>query len=132
MDRRPLVNEQIEVGEEFVRRFHNYMPVKAAFWVKPADVDRWDLYIAADQIGDGDLRPAHMEVFRLAGELQDPYLDPFRVWLIPGDDRLTRAVLDAHWRSHGKKPIRYFESMLDGMAIDGAYLYPLPDAVAAT
>jgi hypothetical protein len=37
MDQGQLVSEEIDAGAELVRRLDQYVPVKAAFWVKDSE-----------------------------------------------------------------------------------------------
>ena len=59
MDQGQLVSEEIDAGAELVRRLDQYVPVKAAFWVKDSEEGQWYLYIASDQITDTNLGAAY-------------------------------------------------------------------------
>jgi len=121
-----LVNEQIDAGADLVERFDKFLPVKVAFWVKPADEESWSLYIAADRVKQEGVAAGNREIVRICQDINSPYLDMFQVKLISTDHPLARAVLDVHRRYPGKLPIRYGGRMLGGISIDGAYLYPAP------
>jgi len=124
MDYGPLVSEEIDAGAELIRRFDKYMPVQAAFWLKAADENFWYLYIASDRIDDTNFDLGYGEVLRIAGEMKTPYLDPFRVKLIPADNPLARAATDLHKRFPGNTPIRFREQTFGGMPATEVYVYP--------
>lgn len=126
MDQGPLVIEETDAGAELVRRFDKYSPVKAALWVKGSDEGRWYLYIASDRFDENTLDVAYGEILRLAAEMANPYLDPFQVKLIAGNDALAKAVSDIHQRYPGDLPIRFSGKNLGGMGVEGAYIYPTP------
>src|SRR4051794_30218911 len=106
MDQNSLVIEEIDTGAEFVSLFDKKVPVKAAFWGKPAEAGQWYLYIASDQIDDRGVDQAYREVQRLAKEHPSPYLDPFQVKLIPASDPLAQAALEIHRRYPGRMSTR--------------------------
>jgi hypothetical protein len=61
-----LVDEQIEVGAQFLSEFCKYRPVQSAFWYKDSDEGEWYLYVASDQITDDNFDVAYEEVGRVA------------------------------------------------------------------
>lgn len=126
MDQSPLVIEEIDAGTELVEKFGAYMPVKAAFWLKAADEDVWTLYIASDNINERTYDLGYGEVLRLAQEIRNPNLDPFRVRLIPGDDRQAIAAQDLNNRYPGRMGTRFQGKKFGEMFVDGVYVYPHP------
>jgi hypothetical protein len=124
MDQGPLVIEETDAGADLVRRLDKYMRIKAAFWVKESEEGQWYLYIASDQIDDRNIDVAYGEVLRLAGQMANPYLDPFRVKLIPTNDPLAQAALDIHRRYPGSMATRFGGKNFGGMGVDGVFIYP--------
>jgi hypothetical protein len=124
MDQEPLVIEEIDAGAELVRRLDKYVPVNAAFWVKDSEEGQWYLYVASDHMDEKNLDLAYGEVLRLASQMASPYLDPFRVKLIPTSDPLAQAALDIHRRYPGTMATRFGGKNFGGMAVDGVYIYP--------
>ncbi len=124
MDQGILVIEETDAGADLVRRLNSSVPVRAAFWVKESDEGQWYLYIASDRIDDTNLRRAYGEVLRLAGQMATPYLDPFRVKLVPASDPLAQAAIDIHRQFPGKIATRFGGKNFGGMGVDGAYIYP--------
>jgi len=131
MDRGPLVNEEIEDGMVFAREFGRYAPVKAAFWIKSADEDQRYLYLSSDRIDDSNFELAYGEVIRLAHKLELPYLDPFRVKIVGGNDPLAVAAAELSGRHAGTIPTRYGGRIFGGQSVDDVYVYPTPLPVAA-
>ena len=124
MDQGPLVTEETDAGEELIRRLDKYARVKAAFWVKDSEEGQWYLYIASDQILDTNIDVVYGEVLRLAAQMASPYLDPFRVKLIPTSDPLAQAAIDIHRRFPGRMATRFSGKNFGGLGVDGVFLYP--------
>ena len=131
MDQGPLVIEEANAGEEFVRRLDKRLPVSAAFWVKDSEEERWYLYVASDEITDSNLNVAYGEVLRVAADAPSPHLDPFQVKLIPSGDPLAQAALTIHHRFPTKLATRLGSSNFGGMGVDAVYLYPAPNTTLA-
>jgi len=124
MDQGQLVSEDIHAGADLVRRLDQYVPVKAAFWLKESEEGQWYLYIASDQIDDTNRRATYGQVLRLAAELANPYFDPFRVKLISTSDPLAHAALDIHRQYPSVSNIRLGGTNFGGIGVDGVHLYP--------
>ncbi len=122
MDQGPLVTEEIEAGADLVRRFDAYKPIKVAFWLKVAEDASRYLYLASDDIGSEDIRTDYGEVSRLAGEMRNPYLDPFRVKLIGGKTPLAKAIADLF--QHGVARTMHRDRIFGDTYACEVYLYP--------
>lgn len=124
MDQMPLVSDETKAGEEFVRRLDEHFPVLAAFWLKDSEGGPWYLHIASERIDDGRIREAYGTVMQVAREIANPYLDPFRVKLIPAADPLAQAALDIHRRYPMRMATRLGVASFGGIGVDGVFLYP--------
>jgi len=124
MGQEPLVTEQVDAGEEFVRDFNDHASVDAAFWINPADSEEWLLYIASAEINDDNIRRAYGEVLRLVGGNKNQWLDAFQVKLLSSLDSLASEVIEIRDRYPIKTATHYNGSSIAGMAIGGAYIYP--------
>jgi hypothetical protein len=124
MDQESLVIEEVDAGAEFVSQLEKRLPVKAAFWLKPADGGDWYLYIASDQVAPGNLDPGYREVLRVAQEHPSPYLNPFRVKVIPANHPLSQAASEIHRRFPGRVATRLGNRIFGGIAVEQAYIYP--------
>lgn len=124
MDSEPLVSDETKAGEELIRRLDRTFPVKAAFWVKEGDDDLWYLYITSDKIKDQTLDHAYGDVLRLSYEMATPWLDPFRVKLIPLSNPLAQSALDLLHRYPLKTAARLGGTSFGGMGVSGVFLYP--------
>jgi len=132
MDQATLVSEQIEAGRDFLRRLDaTVLPVKTAFWIKEPDRRYWRLYIASDKIDDANQRVGLNEVARVAQEMRDPEIDPFRIRVIPGNKKVITAVLELQSFYPGK-PIRRGDIPLGDIYAEAVYIYPSPLPAAAT
>jgi hypothetical protein len=131
MDQGPLVIDQIDAGARFLGEFQKYTPVRVAFWLKESDEGEWSLYVASDQITDDNFDVAYGEVLRIAGELHDPFFDPFQVKLIGAGDPLAKAALDIHRRYPGRVATRFHGQVFGGLPAEEVYIYPSPIPVPA-
>lgn len=130
MDPKVLVTEQVDAGAEFIAELDKTLPLRAAFWMKPAD-GKWMLFTVIDNVEEHPGR-GYGEVLRAANAIGNPYLDPFQVKLVSAKDPVCQDVLAMHRRYPGRFPINLNETMIGGRTIDGAYLYPLPEHAAGT
>jgi len=124
MDTNPLVIEEIEAGAELIRRFQQYMPVEAAFWLNPSEEGRWALYIASLQMGVANYDLGFAEILRLVHDMQTPYIDPFQVRLIGSDDPLAKAAVETNRRFPGPVPTRFRGKNFGGLPVEEVYIYP--------
>jgi hypothetical protein len=126
MDKTPLVMDEIEAGKELIKRMDAYQPVKAAWWMRPAEDGERYLHVALDGLTVDNTDAAYREVLRIANEMPDHYIDPFRVKLVSTNDPAARAVLDIYRSYSGRKiPTRVNDSVLGGEVAE-VYLYPPP------
>jgi hypothetical protein len=130
MDQGSLVIEQIDAGSKFLSAFRQYAPVQSAFWVKDAEDGSWSLYVASDQITDENFDVGYGEVLRIAGELHDPWFDPFQVKLIGTDHSMAKAALALLQRYPGRVATRFNGPTFGGVGVEGVYIYPQPVAVS--
>ncbi len=130
MDPEPLVREQIDAGARLIHELAQSFPIKAAFWVKPSEDDRWRLWVASDQIRDANIREGYQCVVRSSEQLQDPWISPFDVTMANPDDPLVKAVIEASQKNPGKVPMLYNGSNLKGVNIEKLYIYPVPAPVS--
>jgi hypothetical protein len=130
MDQGPMVTEEFNVGAKFLAKFEKRIPVMAAFWLKANEEASWYLYVASDAFNDKKLDVGHREVLRLAGEMRNPNLDPFRVKLIGTSDPLAKRVLDILGLYPGWKATPIHRRSLDGVSINEVYIYPTPTPVS--
>jgi hypothetical protein len=124
MDQGPLVIEEIDAAEELIRSFDAIRPVKAAFWLKASDDDLRFLYITSDSITDANLGDAYRDIGRLARQHPSPYLDVFRMKLIPGNHSLAIAATDIVSRYPASLPTRMGGGRLGDVTVDDVYMYP--------
>jgi len=124
MDQDPLVMEQIDAGARFLREFGESIPVRAAFWLKAGEGGQWYLYVASEQVDEGDLGVTYGEVLRAARTMPDPNFDPFRVKLIGADNPLARAASDILRLYTGRMATRLRGRVFGGIFVDEVYIYP--------
>jgi hypothetical protein len=126
MDQGPLVIEQTEAGAAFLAAFGKTATVAAAFWIKASDEGSWYLYVASDEFNEKNLDVAYGEVLRIAGQMQNPYFDPFQVKLIKESHPLAKAAIEILQRFPGRMPTRLHRRNFGGMSVEEVYIYPTP------
>jgi hypothetical protein len=129
MDQGPLVIEQIDAGATFLGEFGKRAAIAAAFWLKASEEDLWYLYVASDEFNAKNLDVAYGEVLRIAGQMQNPYFDPFQVKLIKRSHPLAKAALEMLQRFPGRMATRLHRRNFGGMSADEVYIYPIPVTV---
>ena len=129
MDQSALVREKIDAGAKFLNRLQKYAPIRAAFWLKPAEDDsRWNFYIWSEEFTDRNVRLAYGEVLRQAKAIQDPNFDPFEVKILRGESELAQAAIDVYKRHPARIPTYIDGRSFGGIGVEGVYLYPPPAA----
>lgn len=117
-----LVVDEIDAGAEFLRRLNPYRPVVAACWLHEDVSQERYLHVALDGLTTENSDAAYLEVARIADEMTDYYIDPFRVKLIRPDQPVAKAVLGVYRRYPGRVPPRSDGSVFaDAVEV---YIYP--------
>ena len=71
------------------------------------------------------------KLLRLAAHIDsNPYLDPFRVKLVPTSDPLAQAAIDIHRRFPGRIASRLGGSNFGGLSVDSVFIYPAIETTA--
>lgn len=131
MGSRSLVMPEIDSGEMFVREFNKYKPVRAAFWLKESDDDRYYLYITSDQIDDVDVRAAYSEAGRVASQMETPFFDVMRIKIVSAHRPLARAFAELIDKYPSSMARRLGGQRFGDLFADDVYLYPPPLTAAA-
>jgi len=124
MDKNVLVIEETNAGAELIRRFQEYMPVDAAFWLNPSEEGGWALYIASPRMDVANYDRGFAEILRLVWEMQTPHIDPFQVRLIGSDDPLAKAAVESNRKFPGPMPTRFRGKNFGGNPVEEVYIYP--------
>jgi hypothetical protein len=125
MDQAPLVIDEINAGQAFVKRLHDYVPVKAAWWLRRAEQWIRNLYVAVDVSNQSDVDLAYGEVLRITREIKDDYyIDPFRVKVVSTNDPVAKAIMDSYRRFPAGIRPRFDGRVIGGVAVDEVYIYP--------
>ena len=95
------------------------MPDEAAFWIRPVDDGHWTLCIVSKEIDEKTYDLGYGEVLRLVQEMKTPYIDPFQVRLLRGDDPLALAALEIHRRYPGNMATRLGGREFGAIAVEG-------------
>lgn len=137
MDQDTVVNEQIDSGAKLITALATTgFQVRAAFWAKPTEEDKWFLYLASPWWDEKGPQAAYRHVFELLRTLPEVWIDPFEIRLLGSNDSLTATAVAATaprpatgpFAAQPKKPYpgmtRYGGSSFGGMSVDGVKIYP--------
>jgi hypothetical protein len=122
-----LVEKQIADGQVFVERLvRDGFEVTAACWAKTTDDSRWYLYLASPAVDKAGLGKTYRVVSALIQEMEQEgfWIDLFDIKLLSPADPFAVAVANLCRRYPGKTPRPYGDTLLGGVSIDGAYIYP--------
>lgn len=128
MDQTTLVNVDLDAGATLICRFHESTPVAVAFWIRRDTESPWQLCIASERWNSGDNRSGYAQLMRIAKELRDPNIDPFRVHLLGANDPLAQAAFDIGSKhSSSLRPIHHDGRGMPG--VEEAFIYPIPSGL---
>jgi hypothetical protein len=122
MDKGAMVTEQVNASVRFLREFENFSRVVAAFWLKENGKSDARFYLAPRQLGPDNRVAATREILRIATDMNDPHLSPFRVSLVGRGEPTVKAALD-HYKGHAPGiPIHLGPGNFGGVDVDEVYL----------
>jgi hypothetical protein len=125
MGQKTLVREEIDAGAELVRKFNEYAPVCAAFWMRMDEDSPQYLYISSEKFSEGSIKSALRELSRIADEMHNPNLSVYRVRVLRPDDPMIRDVRAVYNRYPGSTVAIHFDgNYLGNTPVDDAYIYP--------
>jgi hypothetical protein len=126
MDAIALVADQIDDGRRLLDRLgDNGIDVRAACWVKPADEDRWQLYIATPAVDELGAIAAYRQVFTALRSLNGVSVTDSDIKLVGASHPVPQDVHFILERFPGKTflaPPQF--QLLGAMPIEEAYIYP--------
>ena len=122
MDTIALVEGQVDDGQRLLDRLGDEaFPVAAACWVKPADEDRWSLYIATPSVDDDGALSAYGRLNRVLQTLGDCWVSDSDVKLIGERHPIARDLLK---RASRRGSARAGRGMLGNLPVQDSYRYP--------
>ena len=137
MDQDAVVNEQTESGKRLIEALATAgFDVQVAFWAKPTEDGKWYLYLASPTVDQKGPAIGYTIVFGVLRQTPDLWIDPFEVKVLGLKDSVAQAALAARrskfengtFGIRRQKPYpgmtRFGGSVLGGVSIDGAYIYP--------
>jgi hypothetical protein len=143
MDQDAVVNEKAESGKRLIEAIATAgFDVQVAFWAKPTDEGKWFLYLASPAVEEKGPATAYRFVYSVLRQISDLWIDPLDVRVVGLNDSLAQAALavtkpkivDSPFAVRHPKPYpgmtRFGGSVLGGVSIDGAYIYPPPQPAA--
>ena len=130
MDTISLVENQITDGEQLLDRLtDDGVVIRAAYWVKPSEEDRWYLYIATPLVDQTGSATAYRKAFQVYRTLENPWITDSDIKLVGESHPTTKEVCDLLARHPGRTATRSRRPFLGGMPIEEVYIYPPVQAV---
>jgi hypothetical protein len=120
-----LVDEQIRDGDRLLERLaQEGVRVRAAGWVKPADEDRWSLYVVTPLVDEQGPIGAYREVYRVLRSLEDVRVKDYEVKLVGEGHRIASDLLEAQPQLPFRGAQRSRLTSVGGMPVEEVYVYP--------
>lgn len=127
MDPVALVEEQIDAGQRYLDLLTAHsVPVAVAFWARPSGDDRWMFYLATPTVDTSGTLAAYGQLSAPLREFDDVWLAPTEVTAIGAATRTAKAALAVAQKNSGRAPVRFRGSMLGDLAVEEAWVYPVP------
>ncbi len=127
MDTLTLVDKQITDAESWLAQLkREEFPVRAAFWAKRIDEERWSLYFATparEKLGTLDVYSHVLKALRELGEVSFRGSDVVK--LVSDKHPIAKGVLDFVKRFPDMTRTRLSQSVFGDQHFEGAYIYSL-------
>lgn len=124
MDTITLVDNQIENGQKLLDQLEEEgFVVRVACWVKPAEEDRWTLYVATPAVDEMGILQAYRQIIRILPSLGDVWITSSDIKLVGEKHPLAQDALDILRHFPHRAPIQSPRSMLGRMPVEEIYVY---------
>jgi hypothetical protein len=132
MDFAVLVAHGIPRGFELIDALVRHgVDLDAAFWTEVGEEEGWRLHLATDVVVTQGSFEAYRQVYAVLNSMAEPKIGVNDVKLIDSYDPLARVVKEFQQR-FGVHHARWTGFIREkGIAIDDAYVYPLPQVATA-
>ena len=143
MDSDAVVTEQTESGKRLIEALGTAgFEVRAAFWAKPTEEGTWYLYLVSPAVDEKGPAAAYSSVFDVMRQLSGLWIGPLEIKVLGLEDSLAQAAIAKMMPKARGNPFagqngnpnpgmtRFGGSILGGVSIDGAYIYPLVQPAA--
>jgi hypothetical protein len=144
MDQGAMVSEQVENGKKLIQVLSSSgIDLGVAFWAQLPEEGQWFLYLSSPVVDEKGPTAAYRLVHDLLRKNPDLFIDPWEIRMVGVHDSLAEGALaaikpripDGPFAIRTPKPYggmtRFNGSTLGGVDVDGAYIYPPPQAVEA-
>jgi hypothetical protein len=129
MDQETLVEKQIDDGAKIVRELRaNAFAVTAAWWMRTSEEGLWFLYVASPEVEDAGIAAAYRKLHTIMQSLEPLWVDWFRVKLVGPENPIAKDVVATLVKYGDRFAARFGGKKLGNVTIDGAYIYPQPQA----
>jgi hypothetical protein len=124
MDTVTLVDNQIDDGQRLLDQLAaDGFVVRAACWVKPADEDRWSLYVVAPAVDAQGTLEAYRQVYGVLRSLEGACVTTSDIKLVGENHPVAKDVLDILRRNPAGGAPRSRRPLLGGSAVEEVYVY---------
>jgi hypothetical protein len=127
MDTRSLVESQTDDGRRLIAKLRDDgIALRAAFWAKPAEEERWLFYLATPALVEKGILQAHRMVLQSLRSLGDISFEGSNVLkLISDREPLTEAIVNFLKRFPHTAQTFLTRSVFADLSFEGIYIYSL-------
>lgn len=127
-----LVDHLIDDGKKIVEHLpQSGFELTAAFWLQKAENGEWYFYVVSPAYEVEGPLMAYSRLLSGIRQLDPGWIDPAEIRLLGPANPIARDVLALLQQPSAKlRPMRWGYEQFGNLAVEGAYLYPLP-AVAS-
>jgi hypothetical protein len=124
MDTVTLVENQIDDGQRLLDKLDEQgFVVRAACWVKPAEEDRWSLYLATPVVDKKGGAAAYRQVYNVLRSLGGVSITDSDIKLVGEKHPLAQDLLNLQRQFPGRTPTRSRRSLVGDIPAEEVYVY---------
>lgn len=124
MDKKTLVNIDIEEGRKLIEELDSYLEITSAFWYYLSEIQEWRLILATpsiDKLGRKKTYSIIWDVLNKNKEMLSIPLDAISI--MSPKQELNKLLSYAIKTGKGISGIRFSGNVINGTLIEDAYLY---------
>ncbi len=127
MDSELLVDPPLEDGRKLIAELRrDGFDVTVAFWVRTTEEGLWHLYIGSNSVGAERLGDAYSIVYACLRRMPNSSISLHQINLVHPTNSIALDAIAVRDQNPGRTATHYEGKRLGNLAIEEAYIYPLP------